>query len=53
MEIGIEGWAVPAIDLLPPSLWSESEVKSESESESIFGPLNFFIFGYVKGGGLG
>ena len=39
--------------------WSEvkwSEVKwseSESESESIFGPLNLFIFGYVKGGVLG
>merc|ERR1711923_401881 len=28
---------------------SESEVKSES----IFGPLNFFIFGYVDGGVLG
>ena len=31
----------------------EVKVKSESESESIFGPLNFFIFGYVKGGVLG
>ena len=27
--------------------------ESESESESIFGPLNFFIFGYVEGGVLG
>ena len=27
--------------------------KWKSESESIFGPLNFFIFGYVKGGVLG
>ena len=27
--------------------------ESESESESIFGPLNLFIFGYVKGGVLG
>ena len=48
MENGVECWAIPAIDLM--------EVKwkwSESESESIFGPLNFFIFGYVKGGVLG
>ena len=32
--------------------WSESESESEV-SESIFGPLNLFIFGYVKGGVLG
>merc|ERR1712102_7122 len=31
----------------------EVKVKSESESESIFGPLNLFIFGYVEGGVLG
>ena len=52
MEIGIECWAIPAIDLLPPCLWVKSE-KWKSESESIFGPLNLFIFGYVKGGVLG
>ena len=38
-------------------LWSEVKwkvkVKKWSESESIFGPLNLFIFGYVKGGVLG
>ena len=28
-------------------------MKSESESEWVFGPLNLFIFGYVKGGVLG
>ena len=49
---------IPAIDLLPPCLWKWSEVKwSESEvkwrSESIFGPLNFFVFRYVEGGVLG
>ena len=27
--------------------------ESESESESILGPLNLFIFGYVKEGVLG
>ena len=31
-------------------LWVKSE---KSESESIFGPLNLFIFGYVKEGVLG
>ena len=48
-----------AIDLLPPCLWMKwkwkwkwSEVKVKW-SESIFGPLNLFIFGYVKGGVLG
>ena len=41
IEIGIECWAIPAIDLMD---------ESESESESIFGPLNFFIFGYVEEG---
>ena len=50
IEIGIECWAIPAIDLLPPCLWSEVKVK---KSESIFGPLNLFIFGYVKGEVLG
>ena len=49
MEIGVECWAIPAIDLLPPSLWmkwSESEVKwkVKVKSESIFGPLFFFQF---------
>ena len=44
-------WAVPAIDLLPPWLWSEwSEWKKKW---STFGPLNFFIFRYVEGGVLG
>ena len=34
--------------------WSESEVKVKwKKSESIFGPLNLFIFGYVKEGVLG
>ena len=32
----------------------KSEVKSEKvKSESIFGPLNFFVFRYVEGGVLG
>ena len=31
----------------------KGKVKVKSESESIFGPLNLFIFGYVKGGVLG
>ena len=51
---------IPAIDLLPPCLWSEvkwsEKWKSEKVkkwSESIFGPLNLFIFGYVKGEVLG
>ena len=46
MEIGIECWAVPAIDLLPPCLWSGVK----SESEWVFGPLIFFNFRYIKGG---
>ena len=29
------------------------KVKVKVKSEAVFGPLNFFIFGYVKGGGLG
>ena len=33
-----------------PYEWSE---KSEVKVKSIFGPLNLFIFGYVKGGVLG
>ena len=46
---------IPAVDLLPPCLWKWSEkwkVKSESEkwSESIFGPLIFFNFRYIKWG---
>ena len=50
IEIGIECWAIPAIDLLPPCLWwSESEVKW-SESEWVFGPLNLFVFRYIKEG---
>ena len=57
MEIGVECWAIPAIDLLPPSSWkwkwSEKWKWKVKWSESIFGPLNFFIFGYVKGGVLG
>ena len=28
-------------------------MKSEVKSESIFGPLNFFVFRYVEGGVLG
>ena len=32
---------------------SKVKVKSESEVKSIFGPLNLFILGYVKGGVLG
>ena len=54
---------IPAIDLLPPcssiaryegttpqKLIVKKKVKwSEKWSEAVFGPLNFFIFGYVKG----
>ena len=47
LEIGIECWAVPAIDLMKWK-WKWSEVKW-----SIFGPLHLFIFGYVQGGVLG
>ena len=32
---------------------SESESEVKSESESIFGPLNLFILGYVEGEVLG
>ena len=31
----------------------KSESESEVKSESIFGPLNFFVFRYVEGGVLG
>ena len=31
MEIGVECWAIPAIDLLPPSLWSEVKKWKKSE----------------------
>ena len=40
---------IPAIDLFFPCLWSEVKW-SESESESIFGPLIFFNLRYIKGG---
>ena len=50
---------IPAIDLLPPCLWSESEVSEwvkwivSEWSEwkwSVFGPLIFFNLRYIKGG---
>ena len=57
MDIGIECWAVHAIDLLPPCLWKvkKSEVKSEVKCSvsNFFWSFNFFILRYVKGGVLG
>ena len=32
---------------------SACESESEKKVKSIFGPLNFFVFRYVEGGGLG
>ena len=37
----------------PTPVLMESEVKWSEKSEWVFGPLNLFIFGYVKGGVLG
>ena len=37
----------------PPAQLVVKKVKSEKWSESIFGPLNFFVFRYVEGGVLG
>ena len=56
IETGIECWAIPAIDLLPPCLWW-SEVKWKVKSESEVNPcLVLQIFSYsdmLKGGVLG
>jgi len=55
MEIGIECWAVPAIDLFFSCVWSESEVKSDGKkwSEVIFWFWIFFISWNVNGRVMG
>ena len=51
MEIGIECWAVPAIDLFFPCLRVKVKWKVKwKKSESSFGPLIFFNLRYIKVG---